>query len=374
MASYEALGASPVINASGRMTALGGSVLAPEVREAMSRAAEAYVDMDDLLRQAGARIAALCGAEDAFLTTGAAAGVVAMVAAVVAGDDPARVRALPDATWPRRDIVVQAGHLVDFGAPIEQMVRLGGGRVRAVGAVNAVPRSALEAALDGEAAAVLYVQSHHAVGRGQLPLEEVVASAHAAGVPVLVDAAAEEDLTRYVRLGADLVAYSGGKAIGGPSSGFVLGRRHLVALCRAHEHGILRPMKIGKETALALVAATERYLLRDDAAEHLAWEERLEGLRAGLSGVDGLRLAVEADEAGRAIRRLAVGVEPGAGFTLAQLVERLRRASPPIAVRSHRLAEGWIALDPRPLRPSEVDVVVGRIRAEVAYLRGATAP
>jgi D-glucosaminate-6-phosphate ammonia-lyase len=340
----------------------------------MTRAAEAYVDMDVLLQRAGARIAALCGAEDAFLTTGAAAGVVAMVAAVVAGDDPARVRALPHAAWPRRDIVVQAGHLVDFGAPIEQMVRLGGGRVRSVGAVNAVSRSDLEAALDGEAAAVLYVQSHHAVRRGQLSLEEVVAAAHGAGCPVLVDAAAEEDLTAYVRLGADLVAYSGGKAIGGPSSGFVLGRHDLVAACRAHERGILRPMKVGKETVLALVAATERYLTRDDDAERQAWEARLEGLRAGLSGVGGLRLAVEADEAGRAIRRLAVGLEPDAGFTLSQLVARLRRGSPPIAVRSHRLAEGWIALDPRALRPSEVDVVVDRVRTEVTALRRATAP
>ena len=364
--AYERLGVRRVINASGRMTALGGAAVRPEVARAMAEAAGSFVDVAELKAAASRRIAELTGAEGAYLTTGAAAGIAVMTAAAVAGTDPARVAALPDADWEPCEIVLQAGHLIDFGAPLRQMVRLGGGRPVAVGSVNQVRAAELAAAIGPRTAAVLFVQSHHAVQKGMLGLDEVTAIARAAGVPVLVDAAAEEDLSAY--LVADLVAFSGGKAPEGPTSGFVLGRRGLIAGCWAQERGIARPMKIGKEAVVGLLAALEAYVARDAATESGHRRAVVDGLLAELRGIDGIVLGVETDEAGRDIPRVTLGVAPGAGFSLAELVRELQAGSPAIHARTHHLREGRVALDPRPLLPGEPAIVGAGVRAAVRRL------
>lgn len=374
MGVYERLGANRVINASGRMTALGGALLSPSVVDAMAQAATTYVDVADLKRRAGRRIAELCGAQDATVTAGAAAGIVTMVAAVLAGTDPARIDALPDAHWEPRDIAIQAGHQVDFGGSVTQMIRIGGGRPRPVGAVNAVPSGSLRSALAQGVAAVLFVQSHHTVHKGMLSLPEVIELAHGAGVPVLVDAAAEEDWGRYTGMGADLVAYSGGKAFEGPASGFVVGRADLVEACRAQEAGIARPMKVGKETIAGLVQALEEHAARDDARTRERWNAQVAALHEALGDLPELRLEIQPDEAGRAIRRLAIRIAPAAGFRLAELVDALRRGTPRIEVRAHHLAEGFVHVDPRPLGSGDAAVVARRIREIVEARRTALPP
>lgn len=374
MSVYESLGASRVINASGRMTALGGALLSPEAVAAMGEAATGYVDLVDLKRRAGRRIAELFRVPDAVLTTGAAAGIVTMVAAVVAGTDPRRVELLPNADWEPRGILLQAGHQVDFGGSVLQMIRMGGGVPHPVGAVNLVTTAAMRAALGGQGiAAVLFVQSHHAVQKGMLSLPEVIDLAHEAGVAVLVDAAAEEDGARYVGMGADLVAYSGGKAFEGPTSGFIVGRAELVAACRAQEAGVARPMKVGKETIAGLVRSLEQYVARNDVDLRRRWDDQVSALRQGLSDLPELVLDVQPDEAGRAISRLAVRLAGGTQLTLADLVSELRSGEPRIEVRAHHLKEGFVQIDPRPLGPGDAECIVERIRAIVESRRSAQA-
>jgi uncharacterized pyridoxal phosphate-dependent enzyme len=278
---YAAFGVRRVINAGGRLTALGGTTLAPEVAAAMAAAAQHYVRLGDLADRAGQLIAEWLGAEAACVTTGAAAGIALMTAACVAGSDPAAIELLPDVAGERREVVVQIGHLVSFGAPVAQMIRLGGGRAVAAGWANGVTRAHLTAALGPRAAAFLYVQSHHAVREGMLPLAECLAICRERGVPCLVDAAAEEEPRAYVALGVDAVTFSGGKAFGGPTSGFIAGRRDLIAACRAQERGIGRPMKVGKESIVGLLTALQRYLARDETtvATELARQQRIVEIR-----------------------------------------------------------------------------------------------
>ncbi|MEK8174088.1 DUF4310 family protein [Streptomyces sp. M19] len=230
--TYRALGLAPAINASGKMTALGGTRLDEGVIAAMGEAARGHVVMDDLMIAAGRDIARHTGTEDACPTTGAASGVAIAVAALVAGTDPVRVERLPDAGDAPNEVILQKGHAVHFGAPVRQMVALGGGRPIEVGAVNKA-RPNTSRARSPRTAALLYVQSHHTVHKGQVPLETVVAIGREHGVPVIVDAAAEENLRRWPATGADLVVYSGGKAIGGPTSGIICGPARLIAACRA---------------------------------------------------------------------------------------------------------------------------------------------
>jgi len=127
---------------------------------------------------------------------------------------------------------------------IVQLMRMAGGVPHPIGAINSVADAHLTGAMSPDVAAFLYVQSHHSVQKGTLTLARCIEICREFSVPVLVDAAAEEDLTHYVTSGADLVTFSGGKAIGGPTSGIVAGRADLVEACRAQNAGIGRPMKV----------------------------------------------------------------------------------------------------------------------------------
>lgn len=358
MNRLEQLGVERVINASGRMTALGVNTLSDEVLDAMATAGTSYVEIDELQQAVGKEVARLIGAEAAMATTGAAAGIALMVAACVAGSDLTRVQALPDSLGAPDEVIIQAGHQVNFGAHVTQLIRLAGGKPVPIGAVNGVSEAHLSGMFGAQTAAFLFVQSHHAVQKGMLALERCIAICKEHGVPVLVDAAAEEDLTRIVTSGADLVTFSGGKAIGGPTSGIVAGRADLVEACRAQNVGIGRPMKVGKEGLLGLVAALAAYVERDIEAERKRCSAIVDRLLDGFDGyADTRRLA---DEAGRGIERAGVVLEPQRA---ADLVTFLRAGSPPIYPRGHLLNLGIVAFDPRPMDDEDVEIVIERVLA-----------
>ena len=231
MGVYDLLGVRPVINAAGPLTRLSGAPLHPEVAAAMAEAAQACARIEDLQEAAGRELAAATGAEAGYVTAGAAAGLALAAAACLAGLDVAAMDRLPDATGLRDEIVIQRPHLTAY----THALRLAGARLVEVGYLGFPGQGItwpwqVEAAITARTAALAY-----SAGRapGAVPLEEVVAIAHRHGLPVIVDAAGAlppaENLRRFVAAGADLVAYSGGKAIGGPqASGLLVGRAELI--------------------------------------------------------------------------------------------------------------------------------------------------
>lgn len=366
---YDHIGVDAVINAAGKLTALGGTALHPDVTAAMASAGAAHVDLDALRCRAGELIAKATGAEAASVTSGAAAGIAIGVAATIAGVDPLRVARLPDSDGLTNRVLIQAGHWVNFGAPVEQMVRLGGGRPHMAGNVNRVEEQTLAAMLsDGVGtAALLYVQSHHTVQERMVPLERCIELAHEHNVPVIVDAAAEEDLRRYVAMGADLVTYSGGKALGGPTAGFITGRRDLIEACEAQQRGIARTMKVGKEQVAGLLVALERYAARDEEGE-LARRRRVNGIvRAAVEGIDRVEASMRLDEAGRPIERVALRAREGA-FDVRELVDFLARGSPSVRTRNHHLDDGVILIDPREVTEEQASTIAQRL--EEFFARG----
>lgn len=366
----EALNLPPLINAAGKMTYLGASTLGPSVVEAMSRASQEYVDMAQLQRAAGAKVASWTGAEDALVTSCAAAGIVAAVAACLTGADLGRARLLPDTTaLPRRRVVLQKGHAVDFGMEMVQAIRLTGAIPVEVGSVNRCDAPQLMEALDDETvAAVLFVVSHHAQQDGMLSLDQVVDLASSRGIPVIVDAAAEMDLKRYVAAGASLVVYSGQKALGGPTSGIVAGTAGLVDACRVQERGICRPMKVSKEAIAGLLQALEEYAGADpkEATRKLhdrvtALAERIQAAvdRAGASAF--AKVWVQGDET-RPIPRVALDLQPDQGVpTAKEVVRQLEGGSPSIRTRNHQIDSGRILFDVRPLHDHELDAIAQRV-------------
>jgi L-seryl-tRNA(Ser) seleniumtransferase/D-glucosaminate-6-phosphate ammonia-lyase len=363
---YERLGLRSVINASGKMTSLGGSVLSPSVAQGMRLASQGHVDMDELMTRVGQLVAEATGAEAAWPTSGAAAGIALSVAAVIAGTDAYRIGLLPEASFTsRREVVLQAGHQVNFGASVAQMIRLGGGLPVVVGSVNATSTGQLRGAIGPNTVLVLYVQSHHAEQRGMVSLGDVVEIARERSAAVLVDAAAEEDLRVYLGAGADLVTYSGGKAIGGPTSGFVAGRRDLVEAVRAQGRGIGRPMKVSKEQLVGFAVALEEYLQLDSTAIARR-NDRAVRLAELLQNVPDLSVGLARDEAGRDITRVSLRPTVGSRVSASALAARLAAGNPSIRSRAHDAGLGVIYLDPREMAPGAEALIVTRLREIMA--------
>ena len=365
---YQRLGLNAVINAAGKMTALGGSAQASEVAAAQADAAQWHVDLQALRDRAGERIAKYTGAEAGCVSTGAAAGIAIAVAACITGTRLDRIIRLPDSSGLVNRVVLQAGHDVHFGASVEQMIRLGGGAPVSIGWANSVPFELLESALgDGTGtAAFLFVQSHHSIQEQMIALDDCVRACHRRSVPVIVDAAAEEDLQCYIATGADLVTYSGGKAIGGPTAGFICGRRDLIEACELQTRGIARAMKVGKEQIAGLLVALERYVSRDQSVETARRSQLVGEIIRSLTTVDGLSATLMADEAGRGIERIALALTRG---NLRDFVRFLAEGSPSIRTRNHHIDDGIVLIDPREITVQHVPAIVARIQAFFATQR-----
>ncbi len=342
---FPSLGLASVINASGKMTALGGSAQAVSVAAALEAAAKYHVEMSELRRVAGLQVAARSGADAGSITSGAAAGIAIGVAAMICDDDPARVSEIPNPSTERREILLVPEHNVNFGAPIEQMVRLGGGLPRFIA------REEMAGSVSAKTAGLVYVQSHHTRG-DSVKLADLVEIARAAKIPLLVDAAAEEDLQTYITQGADLVTYSGGKAIAGPTIGFIVGGAHWVELCELQNRGIARPMKVGKEQIVALLMALAAYPPPRS-------EIVLDALQTGLARLHGLRVSLIQDRAGRDITR--VGILSNDAAWLRALAGYLRAGEPAIYTRTHEIDEGHLLFDVRELNMDQVALIVAKV-------------
>ena len=282
------LGLRPVINVSGTMTSLGASIVVPEAIAAMTSILPQFVEMNDLQRKASAVIARLTGGEAGFVTASCSAGISLAVAGTITGNDLLAIEKLPEVSTQKTEILVQMGHVVSYGAPVDQAVRLAGGKTVMIGQATSTHRYHMENAINEKTAAALYVISHHVVDYGLLGLREFAEIAHAKGVPVIVDAASEYDLRLFLEQGADIVLYSGHKFLGGPTSGIVAGKKELVRHAFLQNMGIGRGMKVGKESVFGVMAALEAWETRDHdgirAREtgylHL-WRDTLEGAPRG---------------------------------------------------------------------------------------------
>ena len=95
-AIYKRLGIKPIINAAETMTNLGGSIMAPEVVQAMVDASRVMVKIQELNECAGELIAKYTHAEASLITAGAADAMLLQAAACIAGKDQAKIKRLPD--------------------------------------------------------------------------------------------------------------------------------------------------------------------------------------------------------------------------------------------------------------------------------------
>ena len=360
------LGARPVINLTGTLTTLGGASARPEAAAAAAEMMCHGVDMLEL--QAGAsRIIADCtGAEAGFVAACSAAGICMSVAGAMTGDSLVAIGRLPDTCDLRNEVVIQTGHLVDYGHPIEQDIRQTGARPRPFGAVNAATAGQLAGAIGPRTAAALYVVSHHCAPDGQVPFGDFVDVCHQRGIPVIVDLAAEYDLWSYLEAGADLTIHSAHKFLRGATAGVVAGRREIVRAAFLQNLGIARPMKVGKEGVAAALVALQAFVAEDREAVRATARELLLRWRDRVSGMPGIRAEIDPDPTGNPFDRLRVSVAADAGFSAIDVVRHLESGVPSIRVRAHQIEHGSFVMDPRSLGDNEAETVAERLAAAIA--------
>jgi L-seryl-tRNA(Ser) seleniumtransferase len=358
MSVYERLGLPPVINAEATLTRLGGSLMPPEVVAAMREAAENFVDLHDLQRAVGERIARLTNNEAAYVSSGAAGGLYLATLACGLSTDPAD--GLTILGRERHEVVIHRSQRNPYVPSIE----LAGATVVDIGDEGGATLDGLQAALGPATLAVFYFAGAH-FASGAVPLPEVIEAAHAAGVPVVVDAAAQlppvENLWRLTReLGADLAVFSGGKGLRGPqSSGLILGRADLIEVARAHgapnqQRG--RAMKVGKEEMLGLLAAVERYLKLDQEELSARYEAMVRTVLDAVAEVPGVEGSRDwPSEAGQPIPRARIHL--GSGALAAR--EALWNGAPRIAVAAD--GDHALLINPETLNPGEEITVAERL-------------
>jgi L-seryl-tRNA(Ser) seleniumtransferase len=250
-----------------------------------------------------------------------------------------------------------------------------------------------EAAITPQTAGIAYV-----LGPGSCPaLSDVVEMAHQRNLPVIVDAAGElpprENLKRIPATEADLVAFSGGKAIRGPqSTGILCGRRELISsaalqmldmddhlelwdppadfidrslLAGIPRHGIGRALKVSKEEIIALLTALELFstgAYDDDPPRLHAY---LESIQTGLHNAHAECRIVEPDSQDRwAVLEIVVD-EQSLGRTAFDVCKTLRNGSPPVYVGHGNLGEGILVVNPLCLNEESTTQLTKRLFEEL---------
>jgi L-seryl-tRNA(Ser) seleniumtransferase len=374
--SMESLGIVPIINAAGSVTHLSASPISAHVAHAMAAAAQSSIDVAEAQGRAGEIIVQYTGAEAAMVTSGASAGLLLGAAACIAGLNAVAMDKLPDTSGMRNEFIVPRSHRNSY----DHAVRAAGGRFVEVGVADRMVGVGvrdtegweLEGAINERTAGFFYVARPDA--RPSLSVVSGIARRHR--LPVLVDAAAElppsSNLRRFIDEGADLVVFSGGKAIGGPmASGILCGRRPLIASALLQQldldfefdawqppaslidkdelkcvprNGIGRSCKVGKEQIVGLLLALQAFAATPDAERESRSTLITQGLLVALRGLPHLETRIIPDPEGRGVPRVEITV--AATLDAQVLADRLRAGSPSVRVDTGRARSGVLLLIP----------------------------
>jgi D-glucosaminate-6-phosphate ammonia-lyase len=359
---YRAIGVEPVINCRGTFTIIGGSVQRPEALAAMEEASRHFVQFDELAEAVGRRLAEITGAKWGMISAGCAAGLKHVTAACVTGGDPEKLIRIPDLTGMVKTQVIAPAYSRNV---YDHAVRNVGVEMVMVEAPAELTRAI------SAKTAMIYVMAGRGSQEGQpLSLEAIVEIAKPARIPVLVDAAAE-DLTIpciHLEKGADVVAYSGGKAICGPqSAGLLLGdKKILMSAWQASSphHGPNRDNKIGREEIMGMLAAVEAWVTRDHDAEWQTWLSRLDHIAQRVLQVAGVQTEVEQPSGlSNHSPTLVISWDPAAlHITGEQVAEDFARNKPRIAVGARdREGMACIRVTPSQMQPGNEQLVAERI-------------
>ena len=356
---FEELGVTKVINASVTMTFLSGSLMLPEVLEAINSTAHDFADMYELQDKVGAKIAEMLHVESAMVTSGASCAILLSTAAAITGTDPEKIKLLPNLPGARPEVIMQKTHRYLF----DQAVTTTGARI-----IEVEGAGDMEKAINERTVMALFF---NAAGKSSIPHADFVAIAKRHNIPTLLDAAADvppvENLFKYQKIGFDLVTFSGGKMIRGPqSAGLLFGRKDLITAARLNhspnEAPIGRPMKVNKEEMFGMYAALKAYIERDHVKEWEEWIQRTKHIGSQLERIQSVKTETVIDPGpANAFPSLNVTWDQDKiKIKPKEVVAALKKGVPSIVAngREDHLTIGVVLL-----RPDQVDIVTERVRS-----------
>jgi L-seryl-tRNA(Ser) seleniumtransferase len=356
---FAELGVRPFINAAGTYTVLTASLMAPECMEAIDYSSKQFVHLNELHDRVGERIASLIGCDAAMVSAGAASALTLGTAACMTGTSEDFIHRLPDTTGMKTEVIIQKAHRYDY----DHAVRNCGIRF-----VEVESREELERSINEKTAMMLFFNA----ARPPAPIkaDEFAQLGKKHSVPTFNDAAADvppvENLSKYLKMGFDLVTFSGGKGIRGPqSAGLLLGRKDLIQAARLNaspnSDSIGRGMKVNKEELLGMLAAVEAYIKRDHQAEWRDWESRVKTVADSVGPINSVKAERFVPEISNAVPHLRITWDESAlKLTPAEMVKKLKEGNPSIELRPGA-AQG-IEVAVWMLQPGEAQIVARRIR------------
>ena len=287
---FKELGLRTFINAAGTYTSMTGCLMPKEVTDAIGYGATEYVNLDDLQDKVGERIAELLSCEYATVTSGCFGAMSIAMAGVLCGNDPKKVKQLPNTEGWVNEVIIQEGHQIGYAQALTN-----------VGAKVVLVKTAkeMEKAINKKTAMMWYLNAN--TENGEVKWEEFVAIAKKHNIPTFIDCAADvppvSNLFRFTEMGFDMVGFSGGKGLRGPqSAGLLLGKRKYIEAARMHTpprgETIGRGMKVNKEEVLGMLVALELYLNKDHDKEWKLWEDQIELISNSALAVEGVRTEI----------------------------------------------------------------------------------
>ncbi len=330
---YAELGVTPVINAEGTMTVLGGSLIRPEVEAVMAQAARHFISIPELEAAAGNRISQMLKLPQgysALVTSGAAAAIQSGLAGILTGDNESLIKQLPDLTGMKSEVIIQKSHRNPFDHQL---------RATGVKLIEIETREQLHRAVNDRTAMLHF--SNFANAAGQIKVDEWPKLAKQYNVPCMIDAAADtppvSHLWDYANMGFDLITFSGGKAMRGPQcAGLLIGHEDLVhyALLNnsPYEDTLGRGQKVGKEEIVGMIKALEIYLAEDHDALTREWQSRLETISRQITKIPGVTTAFFTPDVANHVPHMSITWDSRVSISPQEVSRLLRSGQPSIVI------------------------------------------
>ena len=357
---FKELDVTPVINAGVTMTFLSGSLMLPEVLEAINSTSHDFANMYELQDKVGGKIAEMLHVEAAMVTSGASCAIVLGTAAAITGTDQSKIKQLPNLPGARPEVIMQKTHRYLF----DQAVSTTGAKI-----VEVDGPEGMETAINSNTVMALFFNASEK--KSSITHEEFVRIAKKHNIPTFIDAAADvppvENLFKFQKMGFDLVTFSGGKMIHGPqSAGLLLGRKDLITAARLNhspnEAPIGRPMKVNKEEMFGMYAALKAYLEKDHHKEWDDWLQRAKRIGNKLETVSTVKTEVVVNPGpANAFPSLFVSWDQTKIKTKPKdVLVALKSGTPSIVANRH---DDTLIIGVVLLRPDQIDVVASRVKA-----------
>ena len=372
---YKKNNLTPIINVSGFMTKIGASITNAESIKAAKQIFTNFVNIDELQAVASKRISKHLNSEAAVITASAAAGLTESIASMMAGNDLKKIFKLPNTNKMKNKVLIQKGHLTNYGAEVRQGITLSGAKILSCGVNNSCSIEQLEKSLsknNKDIACAMYVVSHHCSDYNAVEISKFLELCKKYKIPTIVDAASEEYMEEFFKIGADVAIFSAHKFMGSLTAGILAGKKKYIKNIYLQNLGIGRGMKVGKEAIFAAIIGVENWYKRD-------WKKEIDNQNKIIKfwikflnkeNFNGISYEIVADPTGNKINRLRIYVnKKRSQYTIQSLSYHLEKNDPAIFVRDDLIHLNHFELDTCNLKEGQERILMNELKKIILKLK-----